>query len=243
MRLLISFLACHLLLSCSASITNAEDGSVSHADTIVDISQPEDTILINALVTPEISYNSTKQSVKNAIAQGKHSGADFENYLIHHIVPYWYGTEWDFNGYTAIPNEGVIACGYFVSTTLLHMGVNIDRYKLAQQAGLLEAKSLALGDEHYETIWGIDNLEKVLKERYKDGVYFVGLDNHVGFLYIKYGTPYFLHSNYIEDGVMMEPALDAPAFQSNIYVIAELSTNEDFLAKWRKGERFKVHLE
>ncbi|WP_346883237.1 hypothetical protein [uncultured Algibacter sp.] len=43
--------------------------------------------------------------------------------LINDIVPHWYGTTWDFNGHTNIPNQGDIACGYFVSTTLKHIGV------------------------------------------------------------------------------------------------------------------------
>src|SRR5690606_907796 len=66
--------------------------------------------------------------------------------LLNEIIPYWYGTEWDFEGHTAIPNEGKIACGYFVSTTLRDMGLNINRYKLAQQHGLNEARTIALGN-------------------------------------------------------------------------------------------------
>jgi len=34
------------------------------------------------------------------------------------IFPFWYGTEWDFNGTTQQPGTGRIACGYFVSTVL-----------------------------------------------------------------------------------------------------------------------------
>src|SRR5678815_5098001 len=32
------------------------------------------------------------------------------------IFPSWYGTAWDFNGTTEVPQQGKIACGYFVST-------------------------------------------------------------------------------------------------------------------------------
>ncbi|OFZ66216.1 MAG: hypothetical protein A3D92_02205 [Bacteroidetes bacterium RIFCSPHIGHO2_02_FULL_44_7] len=194
-----------------------------------------DSLSIGLNFRPNGSYESTKTSIRKRMQAGQNSGADLENYLLNEIIPFWYGTPWDFNGYTAIPNQGEIACGYFVSTTLQHAGININRYHLAQQGGLNEAKSLAITDEHYETIYGIDQLAKVLKERYVDGLYFVGLDNHVGFLYIKHGTPYFLHSNYIENRVMIEKALTAPAFQSTIYVIADITTNELLLEKWRTG--------
>jgi len=51
----------------------------------------------------------------------------------HHIYPHWVGTVWDYNGYSNTPGEDkIIACGYFVSTPLKHMGFNWNRYKLAQ---------------------------------------------------------------------------------------------------------------
>lgn len=198
-----------------------------------------DTASLGLNFIPQGSYNSIKARIKRDRVTS-HSSEDFENYLLNQIIPFWYGTEWDFNGYTAIPNQGVIACGYFVSTTLQHVGINIDRYKLAQQAGLNEAKSLALGEGNYFITYGIDSLQSIMVRDYEDGLYFVGLDNHVGFLYMKNKDLYFLHSNYIEDKVMIEKALFSPAFQSNIYVVAELSTNDAFLEKWRKGGRFEV---
>jgi hypothetical protein len=39
---------------------------------------------------------------------------------------------------------------------------------------------------------------------------------------------------------MLEKAEYSAAFQSNIYVIAEISTNDELLEKWRKGEVFTV---
>ncbi|WP_045471112.1 hypothetical protein [Winogradskyella sp. PG-2] len=62
--------------------------------------------------------------------------------LLNDIVPHWYDTPWDFNGHTSTPNNGEIACGYFVSSTLKHLGFNLNRYKMAQAAGLNEAKLL-----------------------------------------------------------------------------------------------------
>ncbi len=217
----------------------------SSPDLPAELPSPPDSLQIDSVALginfePKGSYNALKISIKKRMDNGQNSGEDLEHYLINEIIPFWYGTPWDFNGYTAVPHEGVIACGYFVSTTLQHAGLNINRYHLAQQAGLDEAKSLAITDNHYETIYGIDQLEKILKERYSDGLYFVGLDNHVGYLYIKQGEFYFIHSNYIENRVMIEKALYAPAFQSNIYVLADITNNEALVEKWRKGEVVKV---
>ncbi len=49
------------------------------------------------------------------------------------IFPHWIGTKWDYNGYTNEPGEDkLIACGYFVSTSLKHMGFNWNRFDLAK---------------------------------------------------------------------------------------------------------------
>ena len=66
----------------------------------------------------------------------------FEEQLLNGIIPYWYGTAWSFEGHTNVPNQGEIACGYFVSTTLVHMGLDINRYRMAQKSPIDEAKYL-----------------------------------------------------------------------------------------------------
>ncbi|WP_299272812.1 hypothetical protein [uncultured Psychroserpens sp.] len=161
--------------------------------------------------------------------------------LVNTIVPHWYGTEWDFNGHTNTPNEGEIACGYFVSTTLKHLGFNLNRYKMAQQAGLTEARML----QPRANLKIFSNLSfKALKENinavYTDGIYFVGLDNHVGYVILKDKELYFLHSSYYDDKVMIEDAEKSPCFSSNIYVFAEISTNKKLIKSWILNERLNV---
>jgi len=168
----------------------------------------------------------------------------FTSQLLNQIVPHWYGTVWDFNGYTNKPNDGLIACGYFVSTTLKHMGININRYKLAQQAGLNEAKTLE--PEKGLLIYRVDyseGLEVVLekmKKALKDGLFFVGLSNHVGYIYVKNNELYFLHSNYIDGYVMIEKAETSDAFLSDIYVIADITHNDSLILKWINNTEFPV---
>lgn len=228
-----------ILLACySQEPTNplgnnsVNSNEVSHPTTI-------DSVSLGLNFTPQGTYNEVKSEI-NRLRMTKNSGKDLEDYLLNKIIPHWYGTEWDFNGYTAIPNQGVIACGYFVSTTLLHVGIKINRYHLAQQGGTNEAKSLAIIDDNYRTFWGLDSLQTIMKRDYEDGLYFVGLDNHVGYLYMKNKELYFIHSNYIDDKVMLEKAAYSQAFQSKIYVIAEITANEELLEKWRKDETINV---
>lgn len=242
MRTLLLFIGITLLISCQSQ--QEIEGKPSTVTDIVAVevdSSNIDSTVLGILFEPTGTYHAAKLRVKNA-KRSANSGKDFESYLVNDIISHWYGTEWDFNGYTAVPNEGVIACGYFVSTTLLHMGIDVNRYKMAQQAGLYEAQTLALSENNYRTIRGSDSLKVILKRDYSDGIYFVGLDNHVGYLYIKDQIPYFIHSNYIEDRVMIEKAFYAPAFESGIYVIAEISTNEKLMERWRSGATVPVIL-
>ena len=151
----------------------------------------------------------------------------FTNTLLNDIVPHWYGTTWDFEGHTNQPNNGEIACGYFVSTTLKHFGFNLNRYKLAQQGGTNEALSLQ-PFKKLSTYRNIEypELKSKLLNKYKDGLYFVGLSNHVGYILIKNKELYFLHSSYCDNKVVIELAEYAACFMSDIYVIAELSSNK-----------------
>ncbi|TBN03310.1 hypothetical protein EYD45_09890 [Hyunsoonleella flava] len=161
--------------------------------------------------------------------------------LINDIVPHWYDTTWDFNGHTNIPNEGDIACGYFVSTTLKHLGFNLNRYKMAQQAGLIAAQVLQSKDElkRFSNL-SFETLKQKLNSVYADGIYFVGLDNHVGYILIKDKELYFLHSSYYDDKVMIEPAETSPCFSSSFYVFAEITTNKDLIKKWILNTRLEI---
>lgn len=203
---------------------------------------------------PKGNYNTIKQTIKSDRAyfvrqfqQNKKKAIDSaSNYLfdklINKLVPHWYGTPWDFNGHTNIPNDGEIACGYFVSTTLRHLDFQLNRYKMAQEGGLNEAISLQPRSELkiYRNISYIE-LKSKLNKVYKDGVYFVGLSNHVGYVLIKNKELYFLHSSYYDDKVMIEKAEFSPCFQSDIYVFAEITTNRNLVQKWVQKTPILIH--
>lgn len=229
MRFLFFITTSSLILSCQAqekTIETSNKNTEQERDTSIHLSSG-------------LSYTKVKSQAEQ-LRKEQASGTVFEDHLLNQIIPHWYGTEWDFNGYTDVPNQGVIACGYFVSTTLKHMGINLNHYHLAQQAGLNEAKSLAIVDSNYFTVYGIEKL-KISMNQEKDGIYFVGLDNHVGYLLKRNAQLYFIHSNYIDDKVMIEKIDESAAFSSNIYVVAEISTNETLMKYWHSGEVVKIY--
>lgn len=153
--------------------------------------------------------------------------------LVNEIVPHWYNRPWDFNGYTNKPDTGNIACGYFVSTTLKHIGFNLNRYKMAQQAGLNEAKALQ-NKTDLKIYRNLDfkSLKKKINQVYTNGIYFVGLDNHVGYVLVQDKELYFLHSSYCDNKVVIELAERADCFKSNIYVFAEITNNAKLIEQW-----------
>lgn len=169
------------------------------------------------------------------------AGSLFVDAMLNHIMPSWYGTPWNFYGHTNVPNQGTIACGYLVSTTLKHLGVNVNRYTLAQQWPINMVQSLVDDSQmghHYDKYGAMDAIRN---QGY--GFYIIGLDNHVGFIkYDQHGMS-FIHSNYDpnEKYVVSENPEYSKAFgQSQNYYIGALSNNKEFIAKWLKYGRFRV---
>ncbi|MFN8285684.1 MAG: hypothetical protein U0V74_02970 [Chitinophagales bacterium] len=166
----------------------------------------------------------------------------FTELYLNNILPYWYGTPWAFSGYTAVPNKGDIACSYFVSTTLLHMGVPINRYKVAQQNPLNEARTYAIDDSLYQFNSAEMALIKMGTDEFAPGFYFVGLgDNHVGLLLKRRGEVFFLHSNYVDGKVVIEDASASAVFNSYAtFYIVNLSYNNSFINCWLKQKPIQI---
>ncbi len=151
------------------------------------------------------------------------------------LLPAWNGTQWAMNGITQVPHEGQIACGYFVSTTLLHAGFAVERSKLGQQASELITRSLVT----QEPIWvrsdqPIDAFVDKLR-RGGDGIYLVGLDNHVGFVIVDGKDTWFHHAGPGDEGVRREPARTASFLSTSRYREAAKLFDDVLLEKWLRG--------
>ena len=195
-----------------------------------------------------LTYNQIKASVK---AHKLKTGTNldslskvFAESLLHRIIPQWAGTTWSFEGHTAVPQQGEIACGYFVSTTLRDVGINLNRYQLAQQLPIHEAKSLALGADILE-ISNNDVNERIsqINDTLKNGLHFIGFgEGHVGYILKENSNLYIIHSNYIGNGVVeIERAEESDVFgYFTEYHIVELSTNAGLLKAWVEGKEIIV---
>ncbi len=167
---------------------------------------------------------------------------EYTEFMLNEIFPYWYGTEWDFNGHTNTPNSGEIACGYFVSTTLKHSGVNVNRYRFAQQAALNEIKSTQLNGTYRAYLNGsTENFITQIKKELKDGLYVIGLDFHVGYILKRKGEVFFIHSDYVSDKVKIEAANQSIALESSEgYYLGDITHNDALLIKWLYSQELTV---
>jgi hypothetical protein len=187
-------------------------------------------------------YPKTLDSITKIRSQlkGKNTteiGKSFSNQLMNKIFPYWYGTDWDFNGTTQKPNEGSIACGYFVTTTLRDMGVDLNRVKLAQCASEEMIKKLVSEDNIYRfSNKNIQEFEQTLQEK-GNGIYVVGLDNHTGFLYLSEEGNYFIHSSGARPfKVVKEKFMESTLLMKSKYrVVGKLSSDKELLSNWTQS--------
>ena len=185
----------------------------------------------------------TIMTIKSELRNQKVSKIELEqtfiNLINNKVIPYWYGTKWDFNGTTQTPNEGYIACGYFVTTTLRDMGVPINRIKMAQCASEQMIKSLVstVNIKRFSNV-DIDDFEKKINEL-GNGLYVVGLDNHTGFLLISSEGSYFIHSSGVFPfQVVKEKLTEAPILMKSKYrVLGKISSDKQFLSNWINNKK------
>ncbi len=214
-----------------------------------------DSLLSQLNFKPTASYALSRSATKSRLVslQEKRLPPDsllaeantlFVHELLNTIIPHWYGTTWNFNGHTSKPKKGEIACGYFVSTTLQHMGLQLNRYRMAQQSALSEAKTIALGREVQVMYPSEEEIETLaFATNMKDGLYLVGLSNHVGYFYLHDGHGFFIHSDYVSGAVRFENASTSEAFKSDILCFASISGNSALMKRWLNGVQVSVVLD
>lgn len=186
----------------------------------------------NILNKKRSHYQSLRSlSNQQRLAQTKYL---FVSHLADSIIPYWYGTAWDFNGITETPGKGKIACGYFITTTLRDMGYKINRYKVAQMAstGIIQSLIQKKNIQNYYNSSFEEFIDKIMRQG--SGFYVVGLDNHVGYLYHDGNILYFIHSTFVgKSCVMKEVAKESAILAASAFrVTGKISDDEVFLERW-----------
>jgi hypothetical protein len=145
---------------------------------------------------------------------------------------HWYGTEWDFNGTTRTPREGKIACGYFITTVLSDAGFKIPRVYWAQQASEYYIKRMTSDIKRYSNV----SIEKVMTyfQGREDGLYVVGLDSHVGFVYKRGKKLQFVHASYYnpKEGVKSENLDSKNPLSGSEYRVIGRILDKEMVRKW-----------
>jgi hypothetical protein len=191
-------------------------------------------------------YSNTKAAVTNLRLQlwAKYTLNDtallqkyFVQVVVDSIIPYWYGTRWDFNGTTQTPGSGYIACGYFVSTVLRDAGLPVNRVKMGQANSEEMIRTLA---EKKDTKLFYDKpLANVLAyiQQKGAGLYIIGLDCHVGFILADGKGCWFIHAKWFgEKAVVKEAAATSGIlYWSRYRMVAKISNSQKLLAAWLTG--------
>lgn len=184
-----------------------------------------------------LSYQATSKATKTALLN--HASTFLQKTLSQQIFPYWYGTRWSYSGTTSNPREGKIACGYFVTTTLQHVGFRLNRYRLAQQAASIIIKRLCLHKS--VKVIGNNDTDKLVAylRKQPDGLYILGLDTHVGFVEKHRGKIEFIHASYSSQrSVVRENVLKSIVVnKSSLYMIGNLLGNKKLIHKWLKKQK------
>ena len=158
------------------------------------------------------------------------------------IFPAWYGTPWDFNGTSQVPGEGKIACGYFVSTSLTHLGYKVNRFRLAQQPSqrIIETFMPKSQRTILKSQAPIANVATFLKSK-GNGIYIVGLDRHVGFISVDGDHLDFIHSSCYSPSLVVSEPINSknPLRDSKYRVIGKLFSDEMVLS-WLAQKSYSV---
>lgn len=164
----------------------------------------------------------------------------FTRSLMTTLAPFWYGTRWDFNGTTEGPQEGTIACGYFVATILAHGGIKLNRVLTAQQASQCIIKTLTTERQMFAG-HGLPILDFVALVRSGGaGLSIVGLDTHVGFLWHDGEEVWFIHSSGSEPWqVVKERAAQSSTLARSKYrIVGKISQDPAVIEAWLDGRPF-----
>jgi len=182
----------------------------------------------------------TVKDVKNGLTTAtsiEETSRVFTSIMVQHLIPYWVGTPWSFEGHPEQPGTQPVACSYFVATVLRDAGVALNRYRMAQLGPEEEARYLSKNDP-YLTLSFSDAAsgKKMLAEKIPEGIHFIGFGAiHVGFIYRKGNQMVFIHSYYKNAvGVLIDPVENSPLWEvCNRFYVYPLSGNASFLTRWK----------
>lgn len=159
------------------------------------------------------------------------------------LIAPWLGTPWGLgsNSTARRPHEPgmTVGCSYFVTSLLQGAGVKLDnRYRFAQAPALHIQRSLVGGGRaavhRFLSIPPAELARRIAG--LGDGLYLIGLNNHVGFVVVRGDAVRFVHASYTNGRVVSdEPLATAAAIglsQPAGYFVSPLITGRGDADDW-----------
>lgn len=242
-----------LLITGVSSCTTASSGGKTPGDSLAaETALPEKSRIDTAARIAAYKKACTAVAQKQAVFQKRYAAAadqpardkitvEARSYLVRmltdSIFPGWYETTWDFNGVSQEPLTGPIACGYFVTTTLKQSKFDIDRIFLAQQASSVLIRKMCDKDRIKVVTNGqLDKMITYLQAQ-PDGIYILGLDNHVGYVVKKGKTLDMVHSSYWPQVKVVRETMAESAIvkESKYYMVGNVLHSKGTIEAWLTG--------
>ncbi len=164
------------------------------------------------------------------------------------IFPAWMGTPWGLGkSSTSLrphQQEMTVGCSYFVTSVLLNAGLRLDsRYRFAQAPALRIQRALAPARADLHRFLSIPAAELDAGiAALGDGLYLIGLNNHIGFVTVTGDRVEIVHASYVAPRVVkVEPVLESPVIENSreagYFVTPLFSDAGDFLIDhWLAGD-------
>ena len=161
------------------------------------------------------------------------------------VFPAWMGMPWGLgrNSTARRPFEPgkVVGCSYFLTSVLQNAGLKLsNRYHFAQAPALEIQRSLAPARKDMHRFLSIPPAE--LSRRIAalgDGLYVIGLNNHVGFVDVDGGRVNVVHASYTDDQVVIaEPLAEAEVIANSQragYFVSPIFQDDRLVEHWLKG--------
>ncbi|MBZ5709168.1 hypothetical protein [Nannocystis pusilla] len=169
----------------------------------------------------------------------------FRTTVVREVFPAWLGMPWGLgkNSTADRPHAPgmTVACGYFVAAVLENAGLALSsRYKYAQAPALQVQKALApaAADLHrYFSVPGETLAAEIAG--LGDGLYIIGLANHIGFVVVDGGDVRLVHASYTGARVVTdEPLVSAQAIADSRpkgYFVTPVMHDDRLADLWLRG--------
>jgi hypothetical protein len=157
------------------------------------------------------------------------------------LIPAWYGTKYNFNGYTDTPKKGRIACGFFVSTILKHAGFNFNRIKMGQRPSPFIIKSFVKDKKRRKNFYN-KRVSQVIEhiENEGRGLYIMGLDRHVGLIYYGGLDVHFAHATQSKKKVVVYKAEEDESLGKSKWRMVGKLFDDKMMKQWLFKKKIKV---